>query len=109
MQRTFTSTALAFITDNKYGLQVNDLPFMEDATMLHFYNPPPGCGTPGSWVKVGSATITVVLDSMESAVSSQLIVLNNMLSQHRSDAQMRENEIQDQISKLLALPCEVTQ
>ena len=100
MKRTITSTAMAFISE--YGVKASDLPTLEDASQLIFYTSIDGHFSK-DWVKVGEATITVVLDSVESAVAGQVAMLQKKLDTHRVESQMKENAIQDEISKLSAL------
>ncbi len=105
MTRTLTSKAVAYLT-NDYGVKLQDLPTLKDASALHFYNAPADC-IPDTWTRVGEATITVEFDDPTEAANSRVAVLRQLLQTHQADAQMRDNAIQAEIQNLLALPCEV--
>ena len=55
------------------------------------------------WVKVGKATVTVTFDNDETVTTEQLASLNRQLTLQRAENHMREKQITDQISNLLAL------
>lgn len=55
------------------------------------------------WVRVGNATITVELVSTDALVANKVEALKGELQSVRAAAQLRENQINDQIQNLLAL------
>lgn len=59
------------------------------------------------WLEVGVATVEVTLHPLEEMTHRQLAALQAELQAHRAEAQVRENEILNRISKLQALTMEV--
>jgi hypothetical protein len=55
------------------------------------------------WVDIGIASITVTLADTETVIAKQVGALQQELKNARAEAQMRENAILDQISKLTAI------
>ena len=61
------------------------------------------------WAEVGTATMSVKLHSADAVLGNQIAALNQELQTCRANAQLRENEIMDKISKLQALTYEAPQ
>lgn len=102
--RTITSKADAYTTE--HGPSPDELMTMTDASSLFFF--PYGAKyVPTSWSKVGEATITVEIDDVDTLIDRKVDALKDELKAHRADAQVKENALQDKISKLLAIGCEV--
>lgn len=54
-------------------------------------------------VRIGSATVTVELDSNDSMTRNQIAVLTKALEKDRAESQLRQNRIAEKIGKLQAL------
>lgn len=61
------------------------------------------------WIEVGTATMSVKLHSADAVLGNQIAALHQELQTCRANAQLRENEIMDKISKLQALTYEAPQ
>ena len=55
------------------------------------------------WVKVGTATVTVTLDSVDEITAGQVLALQRQLEQFRANAHLHEQAILARISKLQAI------
>ena len=59
--------------------------------------------TPNNWLLIGTAVVTITLDSKEVTHKTELDVLRKQLAEARTKAQETENLILDRMTKLHAL------
>jgi hypothetical protein len=103
--RTITSKADAYTA--RWGPSSEDLLTLTDATELYFLAVG-AMHAPEGWSKVGTATITVEIADTDALIANKVESLKAELQAHRSNSQVKENELQDKISKLLAITYEAT-
>ena len=103
--KTITATVKAWITSSYYGPAEIAKDGDKSVSQL-FYSNHDHTGTDG-WCLVGSAEITVTLLDQDAIIGKKVESLRQELTNHRVNAQMKENALQEKIQKLLAISYEV--
>jgi hypothetical protein len=103
--RTITSKADAYTAS--WGPGPAELMTLANASELFFLSAG-SIHAPDGWSKVGTAAITVEIADTDALIANKVESLKAELQAHRSNSQVKENELQDKISKLLAITYEAT-
>lgn len=102
--KTITATVPAWLTINSSLAAINDAHPERTISDLVFWASHNDDGSgPESWVKVGTAEITVTFDDVEQINSKQITVLRSAQQKVKADCELALNHIEGQIQNLLCI------
>jgi hypothetical protein len=103
--KTITATVPAWISNHTATLKTLSEETQERAVSdLIFWAPHSDDSTgPETWVKVGTAEITVTFDSAEKIICTQIATLRAAKRKVQADCEVALNQLEGQIQSLLAI------
>ena len=102
----FTGTVGAWLSNPEYqniGRVIGCLKKGDNQSALNYITYSGSDMATCGWVKVGTASVTVTLDSVDTITASQVQSLQHELEAFRAKAHLHEQAILERISKLQAL------